>query len=291
MNFVSIPFVALLVLMVLLLAVVRAHLARKIILLAACCAFYAYWDWRFFLIMTAFVLLNYIIARRLAASSIPKSRRAWLILGILVNLLFLGFFKYFNFFIDSLNRFFTPSVWRLQTINILLPLGISFFTFEALSYLIDIDRETAEPAKSLLDYAIFMGFFPRVVSGPIVRAAQFFPQLERGFPANFANLLQGTQLILRGMMKKLVIADNLALMSNSVFNSPAVFSSFTVWVGVLAYSIQIYCDFSGYTDMAIGIAKMLGFDLPQNFNPPHTTKFQPAPCHKPVSRKTIRIFP
>jgi alginate O-acetyltransferase complex protein AlgI len=272
MTFVSIPFVILLVATLLLLALIKAPAGRKIVLLAACCAFYAYWDWRFFLLLTAFTLLNYFISRRLAASAEAKTRQAWLVSGIVIGLVFLGFFKYFNFFIDSLNFLFTPVSWRLQTLNIILPLGISFYTFESLSYLIDIDRETVAPAKSLLDYALFMAFFPRVVSGPIVRAAQFFPQLERGIQLNFSNFMEGTQLILRGMIKKLVFADNLGRMTDAIFSAPSVFSSPTMWVGVLAYSVQILCDFSGYTDMAIGIAKILGFDMPQNFNLPYTSQ-------------------
>ena len=191
MNFVSIPFVILLISLLLLLAVVRAPAGRKIVLLAACCVFYAWWDWRFFLLLTAFTVLNYIISLRLVASSDNKTRRVWLISGIVISLVFLGFFKYFNFFVDSLNLLFASFSWRLQTLNIILPLGISFYTFESLSYLIDIDRETAEPAKSLLDYALFMAFFPRMVSGPIVRAAQFFPQLERGILLNFNLVFMG----------------------------------------------------------------------------------------------------
>jgi alginate O-acetyltransferase complex protein AlgI len=272
MSFLSIPFVLLICVVFVLLVIVKAALYRKIILLAACCCFYAYWDWRCFLLLSIFTVFNFFITRRLAVSSGPKIRRVWLISGIVINLIFLGFFKYFNFFIDSLNYLLASFSWRLQTLKIILPLGISFYTFESLSYLIDIDRETTEPAKSWLDYAIFMAFFPRVVSGPIVRAAQFFPQLELGFPLNFNHIFDGAQLILRGLLKKVVVADNLAIMTSPIFASPGVFSSPTIWIGVLAYSIQIFFDFSGYTDMAIGIAKIIGFSLPQNFDLPYTSQ-------------------
>lgn len=271
MNFVSIPFAILLATVLLLFVVVKATTGRKIILLAASCVFYATWDWRCFLLLSAFTLLTYSLSLRITTTENPKSRHTWFISSILICLMFLGFFKYYNFFIDSLNALFASSVWRLQTLEIIVPLGISFITFGSLSYLIDIYRKTSKPANSLLDYALFTGFFPRVVSGPIVRPAQFLPQLEQGITFNFTNAFDGFQLILRGCLKKLVVADSLAVMTNSIYASPSVFSSLTVWIGILAYSIEIFFDFSGYTDMAIGIAKILGIELPQNFNLPYTS--------------------
>lgn len=272
MNFISIPFFFLLILVVLLLALIRQNSGRKLVLLAASAVFYAYWDWRFFLLLGAFTVFTYFISRRIILNDAPGRRQAWLTTGIVISLALLGFFKYYNFFIENLNYQFAAFNWRLETLNIILPLGISFYTFGCISYLIDIFRKSAKPANSLLDYALFIGFFPRVVSGPIVRAGQFLPQLERGIAFNFTNLFEGFQLFLRGCIKKLVIADSLAVMSGFIFNSPEVFSSITVWVGVLSYSIEIFLDFSGYTDMAIGISKMVGIDLPQNFNLPYTSQ-------------------
>jgi alginate O-acetyltransferase complex protein AlgI len=271
MNFISIPFVILLIVLILLFIIEKSRNNRKIILLIASCVFYAYWDWRCFLLLSAFTAITYYVSLCIVTTPNAKTRHLWLVSGIVINLVFLGFFKYFNFFIDSINVLFTASQWRLHTLNLIVPLGISFFTFGNLSYLFDIARGTSKPAKSWLDYALFIGFFPRVVSGPIVRAAQFLPQLESGINFNFSNIFEGIQIFLRGCLKKLVIADSLALMTNFVFSSPSVFSPLSVWTSVLAYSVQIYFDFSGYTDMAIGISKILGIDLPQNFNLPYTS--------------------
>lgn len=271
MNFASIPFAILFILTILMFALIKGRTVRKVILLAASLVFYAYFDWRCLVMVSAYSALVYFLSLRILTESQKEARKKWLVSGIAVSLLFLGFFKYFNFFVDSLNIAFASFGWRLQTLNIIVPLGISFITFEGLSYLIDIHRGAAKPAGSWLDFALFMGFFPRVVSGPIVRAGQFLPQMETGIVFTWQNILDGFQKILTGCLKKLVIADSLAMMTTILFASPSVFSSLTVWIGVLAYSIEIYFDFSGYTDMAVGIAKILGITLPENFNLPYTS--------------------
>jgi alginate O-acetyltransferase complex protein AlgI len=272
MNFISIEFAVFLSIVFLLLTFIKFPRTRKIILLGASCIFYGYWDWRFLVLLGFVTLLNYYISRLLVASNQP-SRRNWLLtINIIGNLAFLGFFKYFNFFIDSLNFAVRPLHLQLTHLNIILPLGISFFTFGAISYIIDVYNDIAGPAHSLLDYAIFMMFFPRIISGPIVRASQFLPQLESGILINAENVMEGIQIFMRGMLKKMVIADNVAIMVDQIYRAPDMFSSATIWLGIAAYSIQIYCDFSGYTDMALGVALMLGFRLPQNFNLPYTSQ-------------------
>lgn len=272
MSFVSVEFAVLLVTVLTLLFLFKAPMPRKYILLTASCVFYAWWDWRFLGLLAFVTLLDYYISQILVNTKDQQRRKHLLWISIIANLGFLGFFKYFNFFIDSLNTAVAPFGWHLGTLSIILPIGISFYTFETLSYVIDVYRGVASPARSLVDYAIFISFFPRLVAGPIMRATQFLPQLERGLILNYANLVEGAQWFLRGLLKKMVIADNVAVMVDQIYHAPSVFSSGTVWLAVGAYSVQILFDFSGYTDMARGIGKMIGIDLPPNFNLPYTAQ-------------------
>ncbi len=272
MSFVSVEFAVLITVVLTLLAFIRLPAVRKVILLCASCIFYAWWDWRFLGLLATVTLVDYYISRLLVVAASDKKRKWLLWVSILVNLGFLGFFKYFNFFLDTLNVFTRMWGWHVGTLDIILPIGISFYTFETLSYVIDVYRGVTQPAKSLLDYAIFITFFPRLVAGPIMRAMQFLPQLERGIQVNLDHLVEGSQYFLRGLIKKLVIADNVALMVDRIYSSPALFSSPTVWLAAAAYSVQILYDFWGYTDMAIGIGKMMGIELPQNFNLPYTSQ-------------------
>jgi alginate O-acetyltransferase complex protein AlgI len=272
MNFVSIEFFILLLILLVVLMVFRQPTIRKMALLVASCVFYAWWDWRFLGILATVTVLDYYISQFLVKATDPMQRKVLLWTSIVINLGFLGVFKYFNFFIDSLNMITAPLGWYAGTLSIILPIGISFYTFETLSYVIDIYRGIAKPADSLLDYAIFITFFPRLVAGPIMRATEFLPQLERGIYLHHKNMVDGIQLFLRGMLKKVVIADNLALAVDAIYKAPAVFSSPTVWLTVCAYSIQILYDFWGYTDMARGISRMLGIELPLNFDAPYTAQ-------------------
>lgn len=272
MTFISWQFLLLLVTVLALLAVIKSSFWRKMIILAANALFYGYWDWRFLGLLGFITVLNYSVAQALVGTAQPKKRKALLIVSLVVNLGFLGFFKYFNFFINSFNAAFQFLGWRLETLSILLPIGISFYTFEALSYVLDVYWGKTQPADSLLDYAVFLTFFPRLVSGPITRAQQFLPQLKNGLIINLENIASGSQLFVRGMIKKLIIADNVAVLVDYVYRSPNLYASSTVWLGVFAYSIQIFCDFSGYTDMALGVGRMMGIELPQNFNLPYTAQ-------------------
>jgi alginate O-acetyltransferase complex protein AlgI len=243
-----------------------------VVLICVSCVFYAWWDWRFFGMLVALTILDYYLSHALINTINVRKRKLLLYISIVGNLGVLGFLKYSNFFIDTLNLFFGSWGWRLGTLDIILPIGISFYIFETLCYVIDVYKGKTNPAESLLDYAIFVTFFPRLVAGPIMRAKEFLPQLRRGILINKNNLVEGVQWFLRGLLKKLVIADNVAVMVDQIYASPSLFSSPTVWLGVAAYSIQILYDFWGYTDMAIGIGKMLGFELPLNFNLPYTAQ-------------------
>jgi alginate O-acetyltransferase complex protein AlgI len=272
MNFASVEFAVLFVVIMALLLIVRAPVWRKAIILSASCVFYAWWDWRFLTLLAIVTIVDYYISKALARSTDDNMRKNLLIVSIALNLGILGVFKYFNFFIDNINILFEPLGWKLINLSIILPVGISFYTFETLSYVIDVYRREAEPARSLLDYAVFITFFPRLVAGPIMRARQFLPQLERGVVLSVPNLIAGAQLFAQGLIKKLIVADRLSAGVDQVFAAPHLFSSASVWTAVAAYSIQIYFDFSGYSDMALGIGRTLGFELPQNFNLPYVAQ-------------------
>jgi alginate O-acetyltransferase complex protein AlgI len=245
---------------------------RKIIILSASCFFYAFWDWHFLGLLAAVTVVDFFISRYLAYSYDEKIRKILLAISIIFNLGLLGLFKYFNFFIDNLNFLLSSLGLQLGTLNIILPVGISFYIFETLSYVIDVYRRTAQPAASLVDYAVFITFFPRLVAGPIMRASRFLPQLERGVQLNVGNFVAGAQLFAQGLIKKVIIADRLSVGVDIIYSNPAAFSCGSVWLAVFAYSIQIYFDFSGYSDMAIGIARIMGFDLDQNFNLPYVAQ-------------------
>ncbi len=272
MNFVSPQFALLLTTVLLFLAIFRAAGWRKFILLLASCVFYAYWDWRFLGLLVLVTVMDYYISIWLVTSHNERTRKAMLLASVAVNLSILGYFKYTNFFIDSLNLVLARAGFNLPELQIILPIGISFYIFETLSYVIDVYRRHAEPAESLLDYAVFVTFFPRLVAGPIMRAAHFLPQLKRGIQFSRENFVVGAQFFAQGLLKKIVVADTLAMLTDTVYGIPWVFSSLVVWLGVLAFAVQVYFDFSGYSDMATGVARLLGFELPVNFNLPFTSQ-------------------
>jgi alginate O-acetyltransferase complex protein AlgI len=197
----------------------------------------------------------------LALGTVRQPWKKWLLaLDVTVNLGILCIFKYLNFFIDSFNHVLSPAGVHFDPLNILLPVGISFFVFEAMSYCIDVYRGHLKPYDNWLHFALFIFFFPRMIAGPIIRPAQFLPQLARPILITWPNVVIGGQMFLLGLAKKIVIADHLAGFVDFVFADPANCSGIVVWQAVIAYAIQIFCDFSGYTDMALGTAKILGFD-------------------------------
>jgi alginate O-acetyltransferase complex protein AlgI len=270
--FSSVDFFIFFAVVLVFLAVVKSNPIKKGFLLAASYFFYAYWDWRFVFLMFAMSLANYFFGLRIEATEDARQRKFWLITSVVVNLSVLGLFKYFNFFIDSANALLMGLDIRFPNLNILLPIGISFIIFEVMSYTIDIYRRENKSTKNFFDLALLVAFFPHLIAGPILKPKDFLPQLEKAIVIRLPNLVLGAQLFLVGLVKKIMVADRLALFIEPVFRNPAAYDSVTVWLAVLAYALQIYCDFSGYSDMAIGSAKMMGFDIPMNFNFPYISR-------------------
>jgi alginate O-acetyltransferase complex protein AlgI len=217
-------------------------------------------------------LATYFIGLKIENSSDDKVRKNWLITGLIFNLSILGVFKYYNFFIDSANVVIENIGIRLPFLEIILPIGISFITFELISYTIDIFRRDIRSPKAFIDLGLLVSFFPHLIAGPILKPREFIPQLQRDIVITWGNIEKGLQLFIIGLIKKILIADRLALFVDPVFASPNNYNSGTIWLAVIAYTLQIFCDFSGYTDMAIGSAKCLGFDIPRNFNMPYISK-------------------
>jgi alginate O-acetyltransferase complex protein AlgI len=269
MNFAQLEYPIFLSLIIALLAVTRSLALRKWLVLLASLYFYAYWDYRFLGLLLFSTLWDWALALQIARYQSVRIKRFLLSLSLLGNLGLLGFFKYYDFFIESAQAVF--SQWGLHsgTLEIVLPIGISFYTFQTLSYSIDVYRGHLQPTRNLIDFSIYVMFFPQLVAGPIVRACEFLPQLNHAPCVRRSNLYPGLALILKGAVKKVLIADHLGMMVDPVFASPQLFSSFTVTLAILAYAGQIYGDFSGYSDIAIGSARLMGFSLPDNFAYPY----------------------
>ena len=244
----------------------RRVTAWKLFVLAASYWFYAAWDARFVLLLVAMTVGNEIAAVVIHRARAETVRRAALTGAVVGDLAVLGFFKYYDFFTDSLQR---NIGLESPALDIVLPIGISFFTFQAISYVVDIHRRLAAPAP-LLDFAVYLSFFPQLVAGPIVRATEFLPDLRSKRVPDRVEAGRAVQLIGRGLFKKVVISDFLArsIVADS-FGTPGEYSALDVLFGIYGYAVQIYADFSGYTDMAIGIALLLGFRFPQNFDRPY----------------------
>lgn len=247
----------------------RGRTVRNTILLCASYYFYAYWDFRFCGLLWLSTVVDFFVARRMQVTENQSARRGLLMLSLVVNLGVLGFFKYCNFFIESAQPILESIGWNSQTLNIILPVGISFYTFQTLSYTIDVYRRVIKPSKSFLDFALFVAFFPQLVAGPIVRARELLPQLAAVPRWSHRRFYGGAQQMLRGAFKKVLLADRLGEVVDVVFAGPDLYSGVTVWIAVIAYAGQIYYDFSGYSDMAIGAAKMLGYRFPVNFRHPY----------------------
>jgi alginate O-acetyltransferase complex protein AlgI len=242
-------------------------------LLAASYFFYGWWDWRFLVLMAGSTLVDYLVARKIAATSNERTRRLLLLFSIVLNFSFLGVFKYFNFFVDSTARLaalfglkqIPVSVWR-----ILLPPGISFYTFQEVAYIVDVYHRKLEPAKSLVDYALFISLFPHLIAGPIQRPSHLLPQVQKPRPWDPSKAFDGLILILEGLFRKVVIADNCALIANAAFGgSFGGPNTMTVLLGTYAFAWQIYGDFSGYSSIARGSAQLLGFHFMVNFRQPY----------------------
>jgi D-alanyl-lipoteichoic acid acyltransferase DltB (MBOAT superfamily) len=245
--------------------------ARLLWALAGSYFFYGCWDWRFLTLIAISTAVDYFLGARMHTETDDGKRNRLLWMSMILNLGFLGFFKYFNFFADSFavliqGMGLEPS-WN--TLNIILPVGISFYTFQSMSYTIDIYRRQLKPEPDFIKFATFVAFWPQLVAGPIVRASDFLPQFQKDHDFKWDRLINGTTQILWGFFKKVAVADSLAPIVDQCFESPDNYASIYLIIGVVFYSFQIYCDFSGYSDIAIGFARILGFDFPQNFRTPY----------------------
>jgi alginate O-acetyltransferase complex protein AlgI len=240
---------------------------RHGILLVASYIFYGWWDWRFCFLMFILTLVAYMSALWIARQ---PGKKIYIITGVAVPLVILGIFKYFNFFISSFMKVW--GITRGNALSIILPVGISFYTFQSLSYTIDVYRKKIEVERDFSKLALYIAFFPQLVAGPIVRAGDFLPQLYEDRNISKNNFMIGIQIFMFGLFKKAVVADWLSVFVDDIFRTPMAFHAVSLILAIIAYSIQIYFDFSGYSDMAIGCAKCLGYDFERNFNLPYISR-------------------
>ena len=248
--------------------------ASNVFLLICSYIFYGWWDWRFLSLIVISSFADYLIGIGLTKTSRNSQRKLLLTASIVVNLGFLGFFKYFNFFSESFSDAFTLLGSHIEThrLNIILPVGISFYTFQTLSYTIDVYRKKLEPTKDIIAFFTFVSFFPQLVAGPIERASNLLPQFAKRRVFSYAKAADGLRQILWGMFKKVVIADNCAEYANLVFNNSSEYSGSSLLLGAFFFAFQIYGDFSGYSDIAIGTARLFGINLRRNFNYPYFSR-------------------
>lgn len=244
---------------------------QNTLLLVASYAFYGAWDWRFCSLLIISTVVDFVVANQISTAGSHKIKKNWLLVSMVGNLGILFFFKYFGFFYDSLVAFAAWFGWNIDSfsLKIVLPVGISFYTFQTMSYTIDVYRGETKPARSMLDFALYVAFFPQLVAGPIERSSQLLPQVKGERQVTYQKFREGAWLILFGYYKKVVLADNVAPFVNVVFGEPATAHGLGIPIAVLAFAIQIYGDFSGYTDIARGISRWLGFELMENFRMPY----------------------
>lgn len=247
---------------------------QNALLLAASYVFYGWWDWRFLGLILASSLLDYVVGLGLGRENRNVRRKLLLGASICLNIGLLGFFKYYNFFAESLTNAFTFFGLHLDPnrLNIILPVGISFYTFQELSYAIDIYRRKIAPTRDLIAFLGFISFFPQLVAGPIERAANLLPQFLRARQFDYGKAVDGLRQCLWGLFKKMVIADNCAVYANDIFNHAGTSSGSTLLLGSVFFAFQIYGDFSGYSDIAMGSARLFGFNLMRNFNFPYFSR-------------------
>jgi len=254
---------------------VRRHLQlQNLLVTAASYLFYGWWDYRFLALIFFSTLVDYAVGLSLARADSPVCRKLLLWTSVGVNLGLLGFFKYCNFFVDSFAGAFSFFGHEISapSLNVVLPVGISFYTLQTLSYTIDVYRRKLEPTRDFLAFSAFVSFFPQLVAGPIERATHLLPQFARGRTFNYAAAVDGLRQILWGLFTKVVIADNCAVCANAIFNHSDDYSGSTLIAGALFFSFQVYGDFAGYSNIAIGTAKLFGFDLMRNFAYPYFSR-------------------
>ncbi|WNZ43979.1 MBOAT family O-acyltransferase [Leptolyngbya boryana CZ1] len=249
----------------------KARFLQNIFLVIVSYVFYGWWDYRFCAFLLASSIVDFLVGRGLGKTEKPLFRKGLLLISLTFNLSILGFFKYWNFFTSSLNSALSSVGWHVDiiTLNVILPVGISFYTFQGLSYSIDVYHRKMIPVKNLIDHLCYLSFFPQLVAGPIERATHLSPQVLA--PRSFSSLLavDGCRQMLWGFFKKMVIADNLSLIVDRAYAYPQYATGAQLTVATIAFAIQIYCDFSAYSDIAIGTARLFGFDLMQNFAFPY----------------------
>ncbi len=247
---------------------------QNILLLVASYFFYACWDWRFLFLLMFSTLLDYFTGIKMESVASQSKKKFWFWLSIIVNLGFLGVFKYYNFFVESFANGAAAIGWQVNpwTLSIILPVGISFYTFHGLSYVIDIYKNRISAERNFVEYAVFVSFFPLLVAGPIERATHLLPQIKRNRVFDYSRAVDGLRQILWGLFKKIVIADNCAIFANEIFNNSADHNGSTLVLGALFFAFQIYGDFSGYSDIALGTARLFGVELLQNFSFPYFSR-------------------
>jgi D-alanyl-lipoteichoic acid acyltransferase DltB (MBOAT superfamily) len=241
--------------------------ARLWVMLLGSLVFYAWWDWRFIFLLLFSALVDYSLGILLENERDDAMRRRLIVISVCINLGLLGFFKYFNFFVQS----FSPK-GTFDVMKIVLPVGISFYVFKTMSYTIDVYRRTQTAERDLLKFTTFVVFFPELVAGPIVRASRLLPQLQRDHKFSYERMVAGLAMIASGYVRKVAIADTIAPLVDVRFAHPEAHNSWSLLMGVYLYAFQIYCDFSGYSSIAIGLARILGFDFGVNFDRPYFSR-------------------
>lgn len=247
----------------------RSKLQMSLFVVAFSLYFYYKSSGLFFLMLMGTSLVDWLVSKWMQKLSSKRARLSLMWFSIILSISILGYFKYANFFLWNWNRMVEAN---FQPLDIILPVGISFYTFQSISYVVDVYKRKIEPTTSWLDYIFFLSFFPALVAGPIVRADYFLPQLEQNRRASSDEIWGGLWLIICGILKKAVIADYIAQFNDLIFNDPSLYTGVQTLMGVLGYTMQIYCDFSGYSDMAIGIALIMGFKLGINFDSPYQSR-------------------
>jgi D-alanyl-lipoteichoic acid acyltransferase DltB (MBOAT superfamily) len=272
MLFYTPEFLAFSLILLVALGIAHRDTPRKILLLIASYVFYMWWNPAFILLIVFTTAVSFVVGSSISRTDDRARRRALLTVGVAASLSVLGFFKYADFVQDNTLVLLRQMGFEVHwtTLNIILPVGISFYTFQCLSYTIDVYRRRIPPAPTPLDFALYVAFFPQLVAGPIVRAADFLPQL-RG-PIRIGCDQRAFFLIMRGLAKKVFVADNLAILVDGVFADPSQWPSSVIWIAAACFGVQIYCDFSGYSDIAIGVARVLGFEIPRNFDHPYAAR-------------------
>lgn len=274
MLFNSFIFLIFLAVVIPLYYLLKTKLSRNALLLVSSYIFYGYWDWRFCSLLLISTAIDYFVGLELGKTEDPSKRKLWLSVSLVSNFAMLGFFKYFNFFIESFQVMLNPLHVNLDYLhlNLILPVGISFYTFQTVSYSIDVYRRELKTCASFLDFAVYVAFFPQLVAGPIERAVNLLPQIEKKNQATRKQFLDGSILIVYGLFKKVLIGDASGRYVDHIFTHMEYYSSWEIVFALFMFSIQIYADFSGYSNIARGCSKLLGIELIKNFEQPYLSR-------------------